>query len=154
MNVIRLCWWHVKIGSGNGLVPVTNKSLCWPRSISPYDLTRPQTVKTIKSGSRSMLSTPLPILRPGICALIIVSHAMKYVYGCVVLLPWWCHQIEAFSALLALCVGIHRSPVNSPHKDQWCGALLFSLFSKQSRRRWFEAHCAHYDVTVMAWLFF
>ena len=23
--------------------------------------------------------------------------------------------------------GIHRSPVNSPHKDQWCGALMLSL---------------------------
>ena len=23
--------------------------------------------------------------------------------------------------------GIHRSPVNSPHKDQWRGALMFSL---------------------------
>ena len=31
------------------------------------------------------------------------------------------------SALLALCVGIHRSPVNSPHKGKWRGALMFSL---------------------------
>ena len=23
--------------------------------------------------------------------------------------------------------GIHRPPVNSPHKGQWCGALMFSL---------------------------
>ena len=41
------------------------------------------------------------------------------------------------SALLALCVGIHRSPVNSPHKGQWRGALVISL-SKQLRRWWFE----------------
>ena len=37
--------------------------------------------------------------------------------------------------------GIHRSPVNSPHKGQWRGALMFSLnkrFSKSSRRSWFE----------------
>ena len=52
--------------------------------------------------------------------------------------------------------GIHRSPVNSPHKDQWRGALMFSLISA-----WinglvnnhvvgdFRSHCAHYDVTVM-----
>ena len=26
-----------------------------------------------------------------------------------------------------LCRGIHRSPVNSPHKGQWRGALMFSL---------------------------
>ena len=31
------------------------------------------------------------------------------------------------SALLALCGGIHRSPVDSLHKGQWRGALMFSL---------------------------
>ena len=45
------------------------------------------------------------------------------------------------------CVrGVHRSSVNSPHKDQWRGVLMFSLIctclnkrlNKQSRRRWFE----------------
>ena len=41
---------------------------------------------------------------------------------------WWRHQMETFSALLALCAGgIHRSPVNSPHDGQWRGALSFSL---------------------------
>ena len=41
--------------------------------------------------------------------------------------------------------GIHRSPVNSPHKGQWHGALMFSLIcplnkrlSKQSWGWWFE----------------
>ena len=41
--------------------------------------------------------------------------------------------------------GIHRSPVNSPHKGQWRGALMFSLTctlskrsSKQSWGWWFE----------------
>ena len=29
---------------------------------------------------------------------------------------WWRHQMEAFFMLLALCAGIHRWPVNSPHK--------------------------------------
>ena len=43
-----------------------------------------------------------------------------------------------------LC-GIQRSPVNSPHKGQWRGSLMFSLIcalnrrlSKQSRGWWFE----------------
>ena len=35
--------------------------------------------------------------------------------------------METFSALLALYVGIHRSPVNSPHKGLWRGALMLSL---------------------------
>ena len=50
--------------------------------------------------------------------------------------------------------GIHRSPVNSPHKGQWRGALMFTLIcaringwvnnreADDSRR-----HRTHYDVT-------
>ena len=47
--------------------------------------------------------------------------------GCTIIL-WWRHQTETFSALLVICAGIHRSPVNSPHKGQWCGAMMYSLF--------------------------
>ena len=36
-------------------------------------------------------------------------------------LAWWRHQMETFSALLAICAG------NSPHKGQWRGALMFFL---------------------------
>ena len=69
----------------------------------------------------------------------------------------WRHQMETSSALLALCVrGIPRSPVNSPHKGQSRGALMFSLIcvwtngwvnnrvAGDLRRR--RAHC---DVTAM-----
>ena len=35
--------------------------------------------------------------------------------------------METFSALLALCAGNSPVPVNSPHKGQWRGALMFSL---------------------------
>ena len=40
---------------------------------------------------------------------------------------WWRHQMETFSALLAICAG--NLPVNSLHKGQWRGALIFSLIS-------------------------
>ena len=41
---------------------------------------------------------------------------------------WWRNQMETFSALLAIFVrGIHRSPVNSPHKGKWRGALKLPL---------------------------
>ena len=48
--------------------------------------------------------------------------------------------------------GIHRSPVNSPHKSQWRGALMFPLICGWANNR--EAgdlrrHRAHYDVSVM-----
>ena len=54
--------------------------------------------------------------------------------------------------------GIHRSPVNSPHKGQWCGALMFSLICSWingwvNKRKAGDLRChhAHYDVTVMAY---
>ena len=49
---------------------------------------------------------------------------------CVLLccgLAWWRHQMEPFSALLALCAGNSPVPVNSPHKGQWRGAVMSSL---------------------------
>ena len=30
--------------------------------------------------------------------------------------PWWCHDMQMLSALLAFCEGNHESPVDSPHK--------------------------------------
>ena len=49
--------------------------------------------------------------------------------------------------------GIHRSPVNSPQKGQWRGALMFSLISacRVNNREAgdLRQHRAHYDVTVM-----
>ena len=36
-------WWEFTIGSDSGLVP---SGQCWPRSRSPYGITRPQGVKT------------------------------------------------------------------------------------------------------------
>ena len=52
--------------------------------------------------------------------------------------------------------GIHRSPVNSPHKGQWRGALIFSLICawiygwvNNCKAGDLRRHHAHYDVTVM-----
>ena len=58
-----------------------------------------------------------------------------------------------FSRYWLFVRGINRSTVNSPHKGQWRGALMFSLIyawkdgwgNNQDARR----HCTHYDVTVM-----
>ena len=40
---------------------------------------------------------------------------------------WWRYQVETSSALLTLCEGIHRSPVDFPRNCQWHGTLMFSL---------------------------
>ena len=52
--------------------------------------------------------------------------------------------------------GFHRSPVNSPHKGMWRGALMFSLICARING-WvnnreagdLRRHRAHYDVIVM-----
>ena len=41
--------------------------------------------------------------------------------------PWWRHQMETFSALLAICAGNSPVPGKSPRKGQWRGALMLSL---------------------------
>ena len=53
--------------------------------------------------------------------------------------------------------GIHRSPMNTPHKDQWCGALMFSLicswingWANGREAGDLRRHRAHYDVTVIS----
>ena len=52
--------------------------------------------------------------------------------------------------------GIHRSPVNSPHKGQWRGALMFSLICvgingwvNNCEAGDLRRYRAHYDVSVM-----
>ena len=40
---------------------------------------------------------------------------------------WWRHQMKNFPRYWFLVGGIHRSPMDSPHKGQWRGALMFSL---------------------------
>ena len=63
---------------------------------------------------------------------------------------------KIFSAYWPFVQGIHRSPVNSPHKGQWRGALMFSLLCawingwvNTSEAGDLSRHRAHYDVTVM-----
>ena len=52
--------------------------------------------------------------------------------------------------------GIHRSPVNSPHKGQWRGSLMFSLICvwingwvNRREASDLRRYRAHYDVIVM-----
>ena len=40
-------------------------------------------------------------------------------------ISWWRHHMETFSAWVAICAGY--SPVKSPQKGQWRGALMFYL---------------------------
>ena len=55
--------------------------------------------------------------------------------------------------------GIHRSPLNSPHKGQWRGALMFTLICvwindcvNNREAGDLRRYCAHCGVTIMYWV--
>ena len=87
---------------------------------------------------------------------IILSEACFFLIDGLFALSWWRHQMETFPASLALCAGNSPVPVNSPHKGQWRGALMFSLICARING-WvnnreagdLRRHRAHYDVVVM-----
>ena len=64
-----------------------------------------------------------------------------------------------FSRFWPFARGIHRSPVDSPHKEQWHRVLMFSLICAWTND-WannrdagdLRRHCVHYDVTVMEYV--
>ena len=66
--------------------------------------------------------------------------------------PWWRHQMETFSMLLAICAG------NSPFPAQRPGTRSFDVFfDLRLNNGWvnngeagdLRRHCAHYDVTLV-----
>ena len=70
---------------------------------------------------------------------------------------WWRHQWIHFPRYWSFVRGIHRSPLNSPHKGQWRGALMFSLICvwingwvNNREAGDLKRYHAHYDVIVMA----
>ena len=71
-------------------------------------------------------------------------------------MSWWRHQMETSYVLLAICAGNSPVMVNSSHKGQWRGALMFSLICVWIKG-WvnnreagdLRRYSAHYDVTVM-----
>ena len=86
------------------------------------------------------------------------SHFTREVHssGTLCAFQWWRHQMETFSALLALCAGKSPVPVNSPHKGQWHRALMFSLICawingwvNNREAGDLRGHRAHYDVIVI-----
>ena len=71
-------------------------------------------------------------------------------------ISWWRRQMETLSALLAICAGNSPLTLNSPHKGQCRGTLMFSLISawingwvNNGEAGDMRRHCAHYDGIVM-----
>ena len=100
---------------------------CWPWSMAPYSVTWPQKMKL------SLIQ-----INDFVCC---QDDVIK-----------WKH----FPRYWSFVRGIRRSPVNSPHKGQWRGALVFSLictwtndWAKNRDAGDLGLHHAQYDVTVM-----
>ena len=98
------------------------------------------------------------------------SHCISYricaqlgsaLFCCVyVIICWWIHddviKWKHFPRNWPFVRGIHRSPVNSPHKGQWRGALILSLICvwindwvNNREAGDLRRYRAHYDVIVM-----
>ena len=138
----------VNVGSGHGSFPSGDKSF---PDLDPW---QHMAVKMILSYHIQVIFTTI-FVNQGFC-----WYRTWSLFVDIILLldipARWRHQMETFSALLAICAGIHRSPVNSHHKGQWRGALMFSLICTWINGRVnngeasdLRRHCAHYDVTVM-----
>ena len=95
----------------------------------------------------------------------VLARCNVYWILCTVV-QWWLHEMETFHddvikwthfpRYWPFVRGIHRSQVNSPHKDQWPGALMFSLifvwinnWVNNREAGDLRRHRSHYDVTVM-----
>ena len=89
-----------------------------------------------------------------LCCCILYFYRMKAILTVHDDFIKWKH----FSRYWPIAQGIQRSPVNSPHKGQWRGALMLSLICA-STNDWannrdagdLRRHRAHYDATVMLW---
>ena len=104
----------------------------WPRSISLHVVTRP---RRILMCFHSRLEYPPKYGT--------IKSMLPVLYNSI--FPWWRHQMETFSALLAICVG--NSPVPGEFPTQRPATQSFDVFldlrlnkrlSKQSWGWWFE----------------
>ena len=82
------------------------------------------------------------------------SHKLKKTHKLYLNGSWWLHQMETF--YWPFVWGIHQSPLDSPHKGQWCGGLMFYLicaWTNSWANNWgagdLRCNLAHYEVTVM-----
>ena len=90
-----------------------------------------------------------------------IPHNLTDVKSTLIQVTAWCQHDDVikwkhFLRHWPFVRGIHQSAVNSPHKGQWYGALIFSLICARTNG-WanhldasdLRCHHTHYDVTVM-----
>ena len=148
-------------------------SQCWPRSLLPHGVTRPQWVKIISGYSLKYISNGIScegkdhefysyILKQKCCIFwwnschwLILEHPLCHHQN-----QWNLHidiiKWKHFLRYWPFMWGIHWSLMNSPHQGQWCGALMFSLicvwinsWENNHEAGDLRGYHAHYDVIVM-----
>ena len=135
MNVTGPYWWEVSFGSGNGAwchqATSHYLSKCWPRSMSPYGVTRPQWVKGLQNANmfwtdfESRTHTGLPEVSCSVWEQIIPCWKCKMT----------CTQPIALASHLCTCV-LHR---------QLCYLHTLKLpkffnFHRDFHQKWYFAH--------------
>ena len=158
----------ITIGSDNGLSPSWTApshylNQCWYILIGPLGINFSEIVLGIQTFpfTKIHLKVSSAKWRPFCLGLSVLNNSCWSVgFGQFMLVvignTWWRHQMETFSALLAICAGNSPVPVNSPHKGQWRGALMFSLICvwinglvNNHEAGDLRRYCVHCDVTVM-----
>ena len=89
--------------------------------------------------------------------LLLSVHILSYIIHLIIPMHGDVIKWKHFPRYWPFVWGIHRSPVNSPHKGQWRGALMFSFICdwingwvSSSEAGDLKHHRAHYDVIVMS----
>ena len=141
-------------------------SQCWPRSQSPYGVTRPQWADELNQNpvnspvqtnwtTKTVLWTN-KILRDLTISFGWISYIAQSPHDDVI--KWKHFRYRRYRPFVR---GIPWSPVNSPHKGQWRGALMFSFICawingwvNNREAGELRRHRAHYGVIVMEWGFF
>ena len=161
----------------------------WPRSLSPYGVTRPQCVvityyltacpvpdyddRWIVLGHIKLLILTTSFIWKSTIALhyrhsTLVVNAITLFFICneriaLRMQPpahlWWNGNTFRVADLFSRVN--HRSLVDSPHKGQWRGPLMYSLIYAWTNA-WINnrdasdlrRHCAHHDVTEMSFAIF
>ena len=118
----------------------------WPKSVSHHLFSSPNWSLGL-AGGKYYQKINIPILR------LVLQNGCNndfkpYLIFCLIIAtewhkPWWRHQIETFSALLAICAGNSPVPGEFPAPVTWSFDVFFDLhlngrLSKQSWGRWFD----------------
>ena len=119
-------------------------STCWTSNILAWNLILPQMELNIRETFVRLLCTGIVFRVSRVTSIPALSCnkqrcMMSCCHGSVFLIHDDVIEWKHFPRYWPFVRGIHRSPVNSPHKGQWRGALMLSLISpckRLSKRSW------------------